>query len=94
MLPPIGAGMGIAPPASGTTTHVLCDGVVVGRIMKVAAVLVGMFWMWTLAYDVGSLAAARLRADARGRDGGVREKLAAGIAPAALETTKEDGLVQ
>jgi hypothetical protein len=30
---------------------VLCDGVVVGRIMKAAAVPVAMSWMWTLAYD-------------------------------------------
>ena len=30
---------------------VLCDGVVVGRIMKAAAVPVGMSWMWTLAYN-------------------------------------------
>jgi hypothetical protein len=30
---------------------VLCDGVVVGRIMKAAAVPVGMSWIWTLAYD-------------------------------------------
>jgi hypothetical protein len=29
---------------------VLCDGVVVGRIMKAAAVPVGMSWMWTLAF--------------------------------------------
>ena len=29
---------------------VLCDGGVVGRIMKAAAVPVGMSWMWTLAY--------------------------------------------
>jgi hypothetical protein len=29
---------------------VLCDGVVVGRIMKAAAVPIGMWWMWTLAY--------------------------------------------
>jgi hypothetical protein len=29
---------------------VLCDGVVVGRIMKAAAVPVGMLWMWTLAF--------------------------------------------
>jgi len=28
---------------------VLCDGVVVGRIMKVAAPPVGSPWMWTLA---------------------------------------------
>jgi hypothetical protein len=30
---------------------VVADGVVVGRIMKAAAVPVGMLWMWTLAYD-------------------------------------------
>ena len=29
---------------------VLCDSVVVGRIMKAAAVPVGMSWMWTLAF--------------------------------------------
>ena len=29
---------------------VLCGGVVVGRIMKAAAVPVGMSWMWTLAF--------------------------------------------
>jgi hypothetical protein len=29
---------------------VVADGVVVGRIMKAAAVPVGMSWMWTLAY--------------------------------------------
>ena len=29
---------------------VLGDGVVVGRIMKAAAVPVGMSWMWTLAF--------------------------------------------
>ena len=29
---------------------VLCDGVVVGRIMKATAVPVGMSWMWTLAF--------------------------------------------
>ena len=29
---------------------VLCDGVVVGRIMKAAAVPVGMSWLWTLAF--------------------------------------------
>src|SRR2546421_4185604 len=30
---------------------VLADGVVVGRIMKAAAVPVGMSWMWTLAFE-------------------------------------------
>ena len=29
---------------------VLCDGVVVGRIMNAAAAPVGMPWMWTLAF--------------------------------------------
>jgi hypothetical protein len=29
---------------------VLVDGVVVGRIMKAAAVPVGMSWLWTLAF--------------------------------------------
>ena len=29
---------------------VLADGVVVGRIMKAAAVPVGMSWMWTRAF--------------------------------------------
>ena len=29
---------------------VLCNGVVVGRIMQGAAVPVGMSWMWTLAF--------------------------------------------
>ena len=43
---------------------VLCNGVVVGRIMQAAAVPVGMSWMWTLA-------------NARGRDGGVCKELAA-----------------
>jgi hypothetical protein len=39
---------------SGEWSHddfdVLCDGVVVGRIMKAAAEPVGMSWMWTLAF--------------------------------------------
>ena len=29
---------------------VLCDGVVVGRIMKAAVVPLGRSWMWTLAF--------------------------------------------
>src|SRR5262249_11555831 len=41
---------------------VLCDGVVVGRIMKAAAVPVGMSWMWTLAFT-----ASRRRARPRWR---------------------------
>jgi hypothetical protein len=59
---------------------VLADGAVVGRIMKVHAAPVGAPWMWTLAFGHHEdRTAARLRADARGRDGGVREKLAAGV---------------
>jgi hypothetical protein len=50
--------------------------------MKAAAVLVGMSWMWTLALSTTRPHAdARLRADARGRDGGVREELAAERGP-------------
>jgi hypothetical protein len=30
---------------------VLADGVIVGRIMKAAAVPVGQSWMWTLAFE-------------------------------------------
>jgi hypothetical protein len=30
---------------------VLADGIVVGRLMKAAAVPVGMSWIWTLAFD-------------------------------------------
>jgi hypothetical protein len=39
--------------------------------MKAAAVLVGMSGMWTLVFEHHH-ADARLRADARGGDGGVR----------------------
>jgi hypothetical protein len=41
---------------------VIADGIVVGRIMKAAAVPVGMSWMWTLAFG-RSHADARLRGD-------------------------------
>jgi len=60
---------------------VLADGAVVGRIMKTAAAPVGAPWMWTLAFghQRRSHADARLCGDARGRDGGVRERLAAGV---------------
>ena len=44
---------------------VRADGIAVGRIMKAAAAPVGTPWMWTMAD-------ARLRADTRGCDGGVR----------------------
>ena len=39
-------------------------------------------WLWTLAFgqhEDRSVADARLRGDARGRDGGVREELAEGV---------------
>jgi hypothetical protein len=57
---------------------VLADGVVIGRIMKAAAAPVGTSSMWTLMFDCHEdrTPEARLRADARGRDGGVREELA------------------
>ena len=62
----------------------LADGVAVGRIMKVHAAPVGSPWMWTLAfgYSPGPHADARLRGDARGCDGGVRQELATGIGAA------------
>src|SRR5262249_34938251 len=60
---------------------VLADGVVVGRTMKANAAPVGAPWMWTLLFDFqrGPHADARLRADARGCDGGFREELAAEV---------------
>jgi hypothetical protein len=44
---------------------------------------VGMSWMWT------SPSSTRLLADARGRDGGVREELAAGVRACRLLGTPE-----
>jgi len=55
---------------------VLADGVVVGRIFKANASPVGASWMWTLAFGHRPLAHARLRGNARGRNGGIRQKLA------------------
>jgi hypothetical protein len=59
---------------------VLADGVVVGRIMKAAAVPVGQSWMWTLAFGHHEhprrRTATRRRARPRWR---VREELAAGV---------------
>jgi hypothetical protein len=49
---------------------VLADGVAVGRIMKAAAVPVGMSWMWTLAFGYHEDRTP-------GRHGSVREELAA-----------------
>ena len=37
-------------PASGTTTLMYSDGVVVGRIMKAMAAPVGEPWLWRLAF--------------------------------------------
>jgi hypothetical protein len=60
---------------------VLADGVAVGRIMKGG----GSAGWEPMAVDAGLRTArrqradARLRADARGRDGGVREELAKGV---------------
>jgi hypothetical protein len=50
--------------------------------MKNAAAPVGQQWLWTLAFCPP--ADARLRADARGSDGGVREELAEGIGRVSL----------
>jgi hypothetical protein len=59
---------------------VLADGVVVGRILRCRiASGIGVdvdAWLWL---SRGSHADSRLRGDARGRDGGIREKLAAGV---------------
>jgi hypothetical protein len=56
---------------------VVADGVVVGRIMKVHGAPVRALWMWTLAFGQHH-AHTRLCSNARGGDGGIREKLAAG----------------
>jgi hypothetical protein len=58
---------------------VLADGIIVGRIMKAAAVPVGQSWLWTLGFEYGLHGNPRLRGDARSRNGGVREELAAKI---------------
>ena len=62
---------------------VLADGTIVGRIMKAAAVPVGMSWMWKLAfgYHEDRTPTQGYARAARGRDGGVRQKLAAGVVP-------------
>jgi hypothetical protein len=60
---------------------VLADGAVVGRIFKANASPVGASWMWTFSLRPprGSDADAWLRRDARSRDGGLREELAANM---------------
>jgi hypothetical protein len=62
---------------------VLCEGAVVGRIMKAAAAPIGQPWLWTLAYGhhEDRTPIHGLRGDTRGRDGGVRQELAAGVKP-------------
>jgi hypothetical protein len=58
---------------------VLADGKVAGRIMKAAAAPVGTPWLLRLSR--GPNADPRLRGDARGCDGGLRQELATAIAP-------------
>jgi hypothetical protein len=61
---------------------VIADGLVVARIMRAAAdALEATPWMWTVAFGHHGdrTPTPRLRGDARGRDGGVREELAAGM---------------
>jgi hypothetical protein len=57
---------------------ILTDGIVVGRIMKAAAAPEGSPWLWTLAFGHHE-DRTPTHGDARGRDGGVREELAAGV---------------
>jgi hypothetical protein len=60
---------------------VFVDGAVVGRIMKANAAPVGMAWMWTLAfgYHEDRTPTHGVCRDPRGRDEGVRKKLATGV---------------
>jgi hypothetical protein len=75
---------------------VLANGVVVGRIMKANAAPVGSPWMWTLAFGYQRPHAdPRLRADERGRDGGIREELAEEAADSQLHPCKQrDGFAE
>jgi len=58
---------------------VLADGVVVGRIMEVHAAPEGSPWMWTLAFGHHEdRMPTRLRADAGGRHGRVRQEAGGG----------------
>ena len=58
---------------------VLEDGVVVGRIFKMLVAPENRPWMWASGRNGDLRRATWLRADARGRDGGVREVLARGL---------------
>jgi hypothetical protein len=61
--------------------NVLADGEVVGRIFKANAAPVGSPWIWTLAFGYHRDRAPKpwVRANARDRDGRVRQELAAGV---------------
>jgi hypothetical protein len=74
---------------------VLADSVVLGRIMRANAAPVDAPRRCTLAFGHHEEhAGVRLRADARGRDGGVRQELAAGmIAAPAHEWFQVKGLI-
>jgi hypothetical protein len=58
---------------------VLADGTVVGRIFKTNAAPVGSPWLWTLAFGhrEDRTPTHGYAATTRGRDGGVRQELAA-----------------
>src|SRR5262245_57409714 len=62
---------------SGDDYDVLADDVVVGRIMRAIVAPVGSSWFWTYGYHHDRRPTRRLRSDARGRDGCLRQKLAA-----------------
>jgi hypothetical protein len=58
---------------------VLADGVVVGRIFNSNAGPVGSPWMWTLAFGYHEHRTPHPRLRRARRDGGIRQKLAAGM---------------
>jgi hypothetical protein len=60
---------------------VIFDTAVVGRIMRVAAAPEVTPWMWTLAHGYHEDCIPTHEADARGRDGRVRQELAKGVRP-------------
>jgi hypothetical protein len=63
----------------GDDYDVLQNGVVVGRIFKVPVAPQDRPWMWASGHSASTVKrAARLRADARGGDGGARQELAEG----------------
>jgi hypothetical protein len=65
---------------------VLAEGIVVGRIMKAAAAPAMDAGLWPARR---SLADLRLRGDARGRHGSLRQELAAGVVQFKLTTEVE-----